>query len=76
MAIIYAGKKLTPTELAKWILSEGVEMKAETWHEDSVLDGERLTDREQKQINDAINKQVDRIWKFLNLNKIYNKIHS
>lgn len=64
--IIYDGKKLTPTQLAKIIVADKVQVAEEYWAEDMFLEADNLTDREKEQIQDAINKQGDRVYKLLN----------
>lgn len=70
--IILDGKKVTANEMAKFYVYCSGEA-AHTTFADSLHytpDAKKLTEREVKQVQDAISKQIDRLHKFLGIRKI------
>ncbi len=58
------GERLTPTQAAKEILLDAAG-RAAYWQEGFVVDDDELTERERQAISESIQKQFDRIQKFL-----------
>jgi len=80
--ITYQGKKVTATQAAKLIVADKVSMAEEYWFEDSslILDPmesdieQQLTKREIEQLNTAIEKQADRVYKLLGYWELREKV--
>jgi hypothetical protein len=58
------GKRQTPTQAAKLILLDNAS-KAGYWEEQFQIDVDKLTPREKRQIETQLEKQFDRLQKFL-----------
>jgi len=72
--ITYLNKKVSATELAKLIINNKGQTGVEFWDEDPCIKYDDITNREIDLINEAMDRQTERIQKFLGLNKIWNKM--
>ena len=54
-------EKITPNQLAKWVIIDAMDAAACA----PQVDG--MTEREQREFSTALNKQIERVEKFLNL---------
>ena len=70
--IKYIGKKCTANEFAKLIVCDKGHL-AEYW-QDCEYDTKGFTDRELRLCDEAIDKQIRRVRKFLGIREIWNKI--
>ena len=70
--ILWEGTKLTANEAAKKLVYN-MGSNTEFWYSCLHLDVAKLTIKEERAINDHVDKQVTRIYEFLSIEKINNK---
>ena len=63
--ITYQGTKVTATQFAKLVIGDAVSQIEEFWHERQSEDAEMMTDKEREQVEAALTKQADRVYKLL-----------
>jgi hypothetical protein len=74
--ITYMGHKCTANELAKILVTDRGVSVIEFWGE-AVGEGyELMTEREVEQVNEALDKQVDRVAKFMGYWELREKVFS
>ena len=65
--IIYNDEKVTANKAAKLIVLDRGEIGLEYWEESHEIEQDKLTEKEREDIQRALNRQYDRVKKFLNL---------
>lgn len=73
--ILYNDVKVTPTELAKLIIQDKGAVGKEYWHEDTSIDREKMTAREEALLDEALDKQLNRVRKFLGWFPIADRVY-
>ena len=73
--ILYFNKKLTVNELAKYLVADQGST-ATYWGEFTGIDVNKMTLNEINLVDAAVNKHIERIEKFLGMDKIYNKLQN
>ena len=78
MAIYYQGTKLTPNQVAKYMLIDAMELKYDFWEEQHESDfykynGEehKLSKKDRKQIKEQLNKRLNGLLRYLGANYYY-----
>jgi hypothetical protein len=74
--ILYDGHKVTATEIAKLLVEDKGATALEFWGEFSQVDWDRLTEREKLAVNEAIEKQLERVRKLFNFWDLYDDVRA
>lgn len=74
--ITYSGHKVTPTELAKLVIADKGYIAVEYWHEDALVEVELMTEKEKDKAQEAIDRQWDRLTKFLGYWELREKVYA
>lgn len=72
--IMYMDKKLTPTKLAKALIADKGIIALDYWTEDTQLEIDDITAKEQAAIQAALNRQYERLITFFGIDSCGNKV--
>ena len=74
--IKYLDYKMTANQLAKLIVADKGIVGVDYWGEDSCIDHELLTEKENRDIQACLNKQYERVTKLLGIQDVWKKIQN